>query len=157
MVCKNCGNNNSPDARFCAKCGADLNQQYAQQNQAFNQNQAYEQAQFNQAPQGQYMPPQGQYTPVAPQQAPAGPGKGLAIPAMICGILSIVIFCLYYLSIPLGVVGIVLGGIAKSKGYRGGMATAGIVCGAVGAGLALLFVIIAIAAVGAADLSYFYY
>ncbi len=55
------------------------------------------------------------------------PGKGLAIASLVCGIVSF--FCF---GIVLGILAVVFGGIAKSKGYRGGMATAGIVLGIIG-------------------------
>ena len=64
------------------------------------------------------------------------PGKGLAIAAMVCGIVSF--FCF---GIILGVLAIIFGAVAKNKGYRGGMATAGIVLGAIGLGLYLIMLI----------------
>ncbi len=147
MVCKNCGTNNSVDARFCAKCGADMSLQV--NNDPYAQNQG-----FNQAPQGQFnMAPQ----PPMPGQQPAMPGKGLAIASMVCGILSIVLFCLWYIGIPLGIVGIVLGGVAKSKGCRSGMATAGIVCGAIGIALFFIFLIIGLAVIDSVTSNPFYY
>ena len=66
----------------------------------------------------------------------AQPGKGLAIAAMILGIISF--FCA---PIVTGVLGIIFGGVAKYKGYRGGMATAGIVCGVIGVAAWLVMVI----------------
>ena len=72
----------------------------------------------------------------APQAAPQA-GKGLAIAGMIMGIISL--FLLPYVT---GALGIIFGGVAKSKGYRGGMATAGIVCGVIGIALTLLLQII---------------
>lgn len=61
------------------------------------------------------------------QQPVSQPGKGLAIAAMILGIISF--FCFPAIT---GALGIIFGAVAKSKGYRGGMATAGIVCGVIG-------------------------
>ncbi len=58
------------------------------------------------------------------------PGKGMAIASMVCGIVSF--FCF---GIVLGVLALIFGGVAKSKGYTGGMATAGIVLGCVGLGV----------------------
>lgn len=72
--------------------------------------------------------------------APAGkvaePGKGLAIASLVLGIVSFL--CFPYIT---GVLGIIFGGVAKSKGCRSGMATAGIACGVVGVGLWLLMLI----------------
>lgn len=61
------------------------------------------------------------------QQPVSQPGKGLAIAGMILGIISF--FCFPAIT---GALGIIFGAVAKSKGYRGGMATAGIVCGVIG-------------------------
>ena len=104
MVCNNCGAQNADGVRFCANCGADLAQQ-APANNMYGQ--------------PQMMNPNPAPVPV--------PGKGLAIASLVLGIISLLCF-----PIVTGVLGIALGGAAKSKGYRGGMATAGIVCGIIG-------------------------
>lgn len=72
----------------------------------------------------------------APQAAPQ-PGKGLAIAGLIMGIVSFFLFP--YIT---GALGIIFGGVAKSKGNRSGMATAGIVCGVIGIALTLILQII---------------
>jgi len=153
MECKNCGTTNQDNAKFCSGCGADLSLQNAgegldmnagqsisynvppqnqnyEQNQNFNQhyNQNYN---YNQAP-GQNM--NYGYPPY--QNNVQDPGKGLAIAALVLGIVSF--FCFPIIT---GVLGIVFGGVAKSKGCRSGMATAGIVCGAVGLGLWFIMLI----------------
>ena len=71
------------------------------------------------------------YTPQGPP-----PPSGLAIASMVCGILSIPLLCAWPVSIPLAVVAVVLGLVARGQVRRGvagggGMAIAGIVCGAV--------------------------
>ena len=63
-------------------------------------------------------------------------GKGFAIAGMVCGIVSMLCF-----PIILGVLAIIFGAVAKNKGYRGGMATAGIVLGAVAIALWLIMLI----------------
>lgn len=76
---------------------------------------------------------QGVQAPVQPQQPVYGyqaapqPAKGLAVAALVMGILSFFLF-----PIVTGLLGIIFGGVAKSKGNRSGMATAGIVCGIIG-------------------------
>ena len=104
MICTNCGHNNHDDALFCVACGASL------QTSPQYQNPYDQQPQYN-----------NQYNTNAQQ-----PGKGLAIASMVLGIIA-------FLCAPIitGVLSIVFGGVAKSKGYRGGMATAGIVCGVI--------------------------
>jgi hypothetical protein len=95
----------------------------------------------------------------SPYGAPVVPGKGLAITAMILGIVSLALFCLWYLAIPCGIVGLVLGAIAHNKakavGMKSGMATAGIVCSSIALGIALLFVICTFACVGCVTSEYY--
>jgi len=65
--------------------------------------------------------------------------KGFAIASMILGIVSIVLFCLWFISIPCGILAIIFGVISiKSTGK--GMAIAGIITG--GIGLLILSIII---------------
>ena len=111
MICRNCGFDNNEQSQFCVNCGTVLEQ--PQQNYQQPQNQPYNQ-------------PYNAYTPYQSQPVNT-PGKGFAIAAMILGIISF--FCV---PIVTGALGIIFGGVAKSKGYRGGMATAGIVCGILG-------------------------
>ena len=63
------------------------------------------------------------------------PGKGFAIAGLVMGILSFFIVPLLF-----GGLGIVFGALAKNKGYRGGMATAGIVCGIIGIALWIIMI-----------------
>lgn len=113
MICKNCGTLNDPNAKFCATCGAELNLTEAESQPidsvtpepTYN---TYEAAPENTAPN--------------PQD-----GIGFAIASLVLGIVSF--FCFAYIA---GTLGIVFGVVAKKKGYKGGMATAGIVCGVIG-------------------------
>lgn len=81
-------------------------------------------------------PAQAQPTYTAPAADAAMPGKGLAIASMILGIVSLLCFPAIT-----GTLGIILGGVAKSKGCTSGMATAGIVCGVIGVALWLLMLV----------------
>ena len=114
--CSKCGAVNPDYASHCSSCGAPLSG--AAPAPGFNSTPG-----FNAAP---------GYGPVSG----AEPGKGLAIASMVCGIVSFFIFGLI-----LGVVALVLGLVAKNKGYRGGMATAGVAMGAVALGLYLIAMI----------------
>ena len=118
MVCKHCGSQNADGIRFCTNCGADLS--------------AEQSAPYNAYPQSN---PYGNVQPQNTQPA-SQPGKGLAIAALVCGIVSF--FCF---SIILGPLAIIFGGVAKSKGCRSGMATAGIVCGAIAVALWLIMMV----------------
>jgi hypothetical protein len=66
---------------------------------------------------------------------------------MVLGILSIPCFCAWYIAIPIGIIAIILGVIAKNQADRGqaggrGMALAGLICGSIGTVLALIMLII---------------
>ncbi len=75
------------------------------------------------------------------------PGKGKAVGSLVCGIISLV-FCCFSVSVItaflapiLGIVGLVLAGMAKNDGFVGGMQTAGFVLSLIGTILgAVLFV-----------------
>ena len=142
--CKHCGSQIEDNAAFCGVCG-----------QA--QNAAEPQAPVYQAPvqpqQPVYVAPQ---VPVNPYAQPAIPGKGLGVAAMVLGIISLVLFCVWYLAIPCAIVGAALGGVAQSKakaaGVKNGMAVAGITCSCIALGVAILFLllgIIGLASIGA--------
>lgn len=85
------------------------------------------------------MTPGIQYQP-QPQRA----GNGMAVASLICGIVACVLFCFGFISVPLGVVAIVLGVIANGKAGRGeatgaGMAKAGLVLGILAVVLSIIF------------------
>jgi hypothetical protein len=82
------------------------------------------------------------------------PKKGMAIASMVLGIVSVVLFCIWYVSIPCAIIAIVLGFLAKKAG-KIGMATAGIVTGIIALGLDILAITLLasfIASIGAAGL-----
>ena len=112
MVCRNCGTYDDTGAKFCPNCGASLAEQ-----EAAPVTPAAEPAATAQNP----------VFNNAPVQNTSYPGKGMAIAALVLGIVSF--FCAPLIT---GVLGIVFGCVAKSQGYPGGMATAGIVCGIIG-------------------------
>ena len=147
MFCPQCGNNNADGVAFCANCGAPLNAQ--QQQQAPQQQYQAPQQQY-QAPQQQYQAPQYQpQMPYTPVPKPELPGKGMGITAMILGIAAISFYCFWFLSIPLGIVALVLGanasGKAKRAGMKNGMAVAGIITGSIGLGIGAIWFLYTIA------------
>ena len=120
MTCTNCGAQCPDNSAMCQNCGAPLHsvqQQYRPQYQA-----------------------RPMYTAV-----PTVPGKGLGVASMVLGIISLALFCFWYLALPCGLIAIVLGAVGGSKakraGMTNGMATAGLVCGCIAIGLALLLII----------------
>jgi hypothetical protein len=87
---------------------------------------------------------------------PPRPSTGMAVAAMVLGIVALALFCLWYVSIPCGIVAIVLGVVARRRVAEGtgggrGMATAGLICGVISIVLALL--ILALIAAGVTWLS----
>lgn len=63
--------------------------------------------------------------------------KGLAIASMVLGIVALVLFCIWYISLPCAILSIVFG-IISIKSSKKGMAIAGISTGAVGFVLMIL-------------------
>ena len=57
--------------------------------------------------------------------------KGFCISALVLGFISLVFFCLWYISIPCGILAIIFG-ILGIKSLNKGMAIAGLVTGAIG-------------------------
>jgi hypothetical protein len=99
---------------------------------------------MSQVPPPTGMPPVGYSTPGANKP------QGLAIGALVCGILSIVLFCFWFISIPLGIVAIILGIIGRGKAQRGeaggeGLAKTGMILGVAGLALSLLITVLAFA------------
>lgn len=64
-------------------------------------------------------------------------GKGLSIASMVLGIVSVVLFCISYVSIPCAILAIIFGIVGKKKGGRG-MAIAGLVLGIIAIALYVL-------------------
>ena len=157
--CKHCGNQIEDNAAFCGVCGQAQNTVEPQVQEAPVYTQPQAQAPVYQAPvyqapvqQPVYVAPQ---VPVAPAK-PVIPAKGMGIAAMVLGILSLAMFCFWYLAIPCAIVGAALGGVAQSKakaaGVKNGMAVAGITCSCIALGIAVLFLllgIIGLASIGA--------
>ena len=126
--CKNCGSLNNDGVLYCASCGAPM--QAAQPQQPIY--------------------PVNNYQQPVPQSVP---GKGLGITSMVLGIISLVLFCFWFIALPCAIVGIILGCIsisqAKEAGMKNGMATAGIVCSAIA--IVLVILILILAAIGVAS------
>ena len=141
--CKNCGAQLDDQAVFCTSCGA--NQNEAPQQPAYQQP-VYQQPVYQQPVYQQ---------PMAAQEVPA---KGMGIAGMVLGILSLCLFCIWYLAIPCAIVSVILSGVANAKakevGAKNGMAVAGIVCSVIALTAAIIFVIIGVAALSST--SYYY-
>ncbi len=96
-------------------------------------------------------PPQ----PPQPSQPPVPPGvpgqtNGLAVAGMVCGILGVVLFWFPYLSIILGILGLVFGFLGRTRavqlgGVGAGMATTAIITGAVAVVAGIIWIILVLA------------
>lgn len=64
---------------------------------------------------------------------------------MVVGIVSVALCLYWFLAIPLGIVAVILGVIARGRGVGAGMALAGIITGAVGFVLGLILAILTFA------------
>ena len=118
------------------------NQQYPNNNQQAPQQPQYQAPQYNQPQQPQqpqYQPPQAPnypQPPMYPQGPVQQPGKGLAVGALVCGIVSLVLSWMGgLLGVVAGIVGIILSVQAKKQGFVGGMNTAGLVMSIIGLAL----------------------
>lgn len=94
-----------------------------------------------------YVPPYYP-NPIAPNQK----GDGLAVASLVLGILSVVTCCAWGLSIVCGIIGLILGIVAKIKGSSG-MSVAGIVLNCCGIALGI-FCLIGIASTGSFSVIY---
>lgn len=138
MFCSKCGTQNPDNAAVCQTCGAPM---AAAPQQAAPQQPVYQQA----------APQQPVYQQPAYPQQPTVPGKGMGIAGMVLGIVSLALFCIWYLAIPCAIVGAVLGGMSMSKakavGMKSGVGVAGVVCSCISLGVTIIYTIIIAAAV----------
>lgn len=175
MFCPQCGNNNPDGSAFCSGCGAPLNVNEQPVQEAPQPEYQQPQPEY-QAPQPEYQQPQPVYQeyqapqgdfqqnpyqaypqpPYPPAEAPKGdlPGLGLGIAGMILGIVSCLFYCYFFISIPCGIVSLILSinasGKAKNVGRKNGFATAGIITSSIGLGLTVFFILLGI--IGMADM-----
>ncbi len=151
MICRNCNTNNPDNVKFCARCGAPLftnnrpdygAQGYADQRYV---NPGYVDPRYADPRYAdpRYANPGYGY----PYNQPASPPlQGLAIASMICGIISFFVN-LFVFMIP-SLLAIIFGAVAKGKGNKSGMATAGIVCGSISLALYILLWLMVFTMVG---------
>lgn len=72
--------------------------------------------------------------------------KGFSIASMVLGIIALVLFCIWYVSIPCAILAIIFSIIGKKKGGKG-MATAGMVLGIISLAILVLIYILALAGI----------
>lgn len=138
MVCNNCGGFIPDGSVACPNCGTPV------------------------AAPGYMQPQQGGYPqqPAGYPQQPGGyggyqpadqPGRGLAIASMVLGIICLVFIffgVFAWIGSILGIIGLILGAVAKSKGYVGSAASAGLVMCIIGTAVTLITWIACAACIG---------
>ncbi len=72
--------------------------------------------------------------------------KGMSIAALILGIVSLVMLCIWYISIPCSILAIIFGILGRKKGGKG-MGTAGLVLGIISVVLMIIFYLLVLAGV----------
>ena len=144
ITCSHCGQIAADGSAFCPNCGAALPAPYFQQPQQPVQQPVYPQPQ---------MPPYPGYPTPCEQRGT----NGKAVASLVMGICSLLVWLLFltndfdafsFLSIPLGIISIVMGAVAKKEIQRttpGGstaLATAGIVCSIISLALDVVFFVL---------------
>ncbi|KOG34842.1 hypothetical protein AQJ84_29425 [Streptomyces resistomycificus] len=84
-----------------------------------------------------------------PGMTPA-PSNGMGTASLVLGIIAAVGFCLWPLALVAGILSVVFGVLARKKAGRGeatnpGQALAGLICGSVGLGLSIAFIVLLVA------------
>ena len=144
-ICTMCGNEVNGEKGFCGICGGKMNvvdvqDDFGSQAQSFGN-----------------IPPVTPVTPVnplpdnSPFSSPAyntpptnynngnDPNRTAAIAGMVIGIVSVVLCCVPYLSIALGITGLILSVKGMKSTTARGMAIAGLVCSIVGLALGIIY------------------
>ena len=87
--------------------------------------------------------------------------KGFNITSMVLGIISVVSFCWWFVSLPCGIIAIIFGIAGRDRGGRG-MGVAGLILGIIGVVLCILVILgiaslIGIGTSAVNSLNYYYY
>ena len=72
--------------------------------------------------------------------------KGMSVAALVLGIVSLVLICIWYISIPSAILAIIFGIIGRKKGARG-MGTAGLVLGIITIVFIVIFYLLVLAGI----------
>lgn len=94
-------------------------------------------------------------TPPPPVNQPPE-SNGLAIASFVLGLISTVSICICYISIPLGITGLILGIVAKKRSEGNGMRTAGIVLSILGIVISIAYIFLIVIIIATDDTNYSY-
>lgn len=83
---------------------------------------------------------------VEPKTEKSVESKGMSIAALVLGIVSVVMLCIWYISIPCAILAIIFGILGRKKGGKG-MGTAGLVLGILTVAFVIIFYMLVIAGV----------
>lgn len=83
---------------------------------------------------------------VEPKVEKSAESKGMSIAALVLGIISLVMLCVWYISIPCAILAIIFGILGRKKGGKG-MGTAGLVLGILTVAFVIIFYMLVIAGV----------
>ncbi len=162
MNCPYCNSWNPDNAVTCSGCGQSLGNSSGVLRQVANapspaphqnpqpgyQQPNYTPPQYNSAAYYTNVPHQGVVYYNAPAPKPEDPGNGFAITSMILGILSFVLCTLGMFTAPLA---IIFGAVAKGKGNKSGMGTAGLTCGIIVTVFWVLYIVFMIVVMAASS------
>ena len=156
MVCKHCGETLADGAKFCENCGNKV-EEAVTASESFKEPERVEAEVVSEGTSTSSYSETESTTAREPEYSASaeleekGP-QGYSIASMVCGILGLLCCCCGWFGLIVSIAGIVLGVISLNKNCEGrGMAIAGIVCGGIGALVAVIAVIIAAATGGVAD------
>ena len=133
MFCAKCGKEMDDNAKYCPSCGADTTVQPVSSGQPVPSEQpSYQQASYSEPA----------YTE---QTAPSGAGVG----AMVCGIISLVLFWVPIVGLVLGIIATILGGKGRQTlpPDKRGMSLAGFIMGIIGMAIGIIILVVLIIAV----------
>ncbi len=78
------------------------------------------------------------YSPVQPEPQQS---NALSIVSLVMGIISIIFGCCYGVGIIFAIAGLICAIVAKKKGQKGGLSTAGLICSIIGAVIAVIVIV----------------